>query len=302
MKYSVKKTAGFTLVEVMITVLLSLVMTFAISKVLITSNQSASTSDGLSQAQETGRFVMSYLASQVREAGLDNIDLIDPLPETVPFIDCNSYSALNNNSITGSNGISCSNQTTAGFTGSVGATFNGGDNLAVAWVPDIEPASDIRDCSGAGGYSEDDIVLNVFWVQPPTLSSPATATTSAVVGTPGSLWCQGHAFDGSSITRSNGAASIANGIDAMHVLYGEASAALPASSSNRNITKYVNASNVLNWSRVYAVRIAILSSAITGSGDADSSVYQLLDSDTYTINDNISRQVFSTTFVIENYK
>lgn len=302
MKYSIKKIAGFTLIEVMITVLLSLVMTFAISKVLITSNQSASNSDGLSQAQETGRFVMSYLASQIREAGLDNLDINNPLPQTTPFIDCATYTSLNNNSIAGSNGISCSNQTVTGFTGTIGSAFNGGDNLAVAWVPDIAPASDIRDCAGAGGYTANDIILNVFWVQPPTLSSPATATTPAVPSTPGSLWCQGHAFNGSTITRSNSAASIANGIDAMHVLYGEALDPLPPSPGNRNITKYVSASNVINWNRVYAVRVAVLSSAITGSGNADSSVYQLLDSATYTINDNISRQVFSTTFAIENYK
>lgn len=298
MKYSMKKTAGFTLIEVMITVLLSLVMTFAISKVLITSNQSASASDGLSQAQETGRFVMSYLASQIREAGLGNLDIKDPFPQTVPFIDCKTYTGLKDSKQ--GNNISCSNQTTAGY--APGGSFNGGDNIAVAWVPDIVPASDIRDCTGAGGYTANDIVLNVFWVQPPTLSSLATATTPAVAGAPGSLWCQGHAFSGSAITRSNQAQSIANGVDAMHVLYGEASDALPALSGNRNITKYVSASNVLNWNRVYAIRVAVLSSAITGSGNADSSVYQLLDSATYTINDNISRQVFSTTFAIRNYK
>jgi type IV pilus assembly protein PilW len=291
MKYSIKKMSGFTLVELMITVLLSLMITFGISKILITSNQSASASDGLSQAQETGRFVMSFLASHIREAGLDQTTGIDPIT-TVPFIDCDTYPALENYG-GGSGDDACSNHTTGGATAAV---FNGGDHLAVAAVAD---QNTILDCTGVGGYAEGDVILNVFWVQPPTLVDPANPLS---VGTPGSLWCQGFTFNNSTINALNAAQSIANGIDAMHILYGEALTNLSGDDELRNVTQYVTADDVTRWDRVYSVRIAILSSAVAGSGDNDISQYQLLDSDLYTINDNITRQIFSTTFVIKNYK
>jgi len=311
MKYSIKKAAGFTLIELMITVLLSLMITFAISKILITSNQSASTSDGLSQAQETGRFVMSFLAGHIRKAGLDSIvDLSSPIipPEIIslPFIDCDTYPSLKNYG-GGAGDDACSNHTTGGAKAAEGATgstpataatFNGGDHLAVSWVSDKDSN---RDCTGAGGYAKDDTILNVFWVQPPTLVDP---TDSNSVGTSGSLWCQGFTFNNSTIATVNGnsSQSIANGIDAMHILYGEATGDLAGEDGVRNVTRYVTANNVNQWDHVYAVRVAILSSAPAGSGDSEESIYQLLDSELYTINDNITRQVFSATFVIRNYK
>lgn len=309
MKYSIKKTAGFTLIEVMITVLLSLMLTFATSQVLITSNKSASSTDGLSQAQETGRFVMSFLASHIREAGSDEIvDLKDgevagdPVT-TIPFIDCYTHTDLKN---VDKVGIACSTDTNNGY--AAGGAFNAGDHLAVAWVPPVpldnsvppkEDPSLIRDCTGVGGYAKNDIILNVFWVQPPTLKDPADSNST---GTPGSLWCQGLTLKESKITRFNAPQSIATGIDAMHVLYGEAFDDLSGVDQLRNTTKYVSAKNVQKWDHVYAVRVAILSSASTGSGNAEDTVYQLLDSDTYTINDNITRQIFSTTYALKNYK
>lgn len=280
MKFTTRKSSGFTLIEVTITVLLSLLLTFGIFKLLITSNQSASSSDGLSQAQETGRFVMSFLASHIRRAGLDYVDNKgSDKVETLPFINCKTASLTNNKA--------CSSQTSEGYSGS--GTFNGGDRLAIAIVP--SNPSTYRDCTGVGGYAEKDIVLNVFWVVPPTPTDPNSI---------GSLWCQGHTFNGTDITASNKAQSIANGIDAMHVLYGEAESTL-GDNSLKNVTSYVNASNVSNWDRVYAVRLALLSRAITGSGNTRAMEYQLLDSAKYAINDNVTRQVFSSTYVIRNY-
>ena len=61
-----KKQQGFTLIELMITLVLSLLITYGIAQVLISSNQSSSSSDGVSQAQETARFVMSFLGKQIR--------------------------------------------------------------------------------------------------------------------------------------------------------------------------------------------------------------------------------------------
>jgi len=66
--------SGFTLIELMITLVLSLLVSYGIAQILINSNRSSVTSDGLSQAQETGRFVMDFLAEHIRSAGLDAVD------------------------------------------------------------------------------------------------------------------------------------------------------------------------------------------------------------------------------------
>ena len=83
---------GFTLVELMITLVLSLMITYAIAQVLISSNRSSVTSDGMSQSQETGRFVMSYLAGHIRESGLDS--LINDGNSTGAFISCTDFPDL----------------------------------------------------------------------------------------------------------------------------------------------------------------------------------------------------------------
>ena len=71
---NLKTQSAFTLIELMITLVLSLLISYGIAQVLISSNRSSVTSDGLSQAQETGRFVMDYLAEHIRSAGLNAID------------------------------------------------------------------------------------------------------------------------------------------------------------------------------------------------------------------------------------
>jgi type IV pilus assembly protein PilW len=72
MKNNYTLSKAFTLVELMVTLVLSLMITYAIAQVLISSNRTSVASDGMSQSQETGRFVMSYLASHIRGAGLNS--------------------------------------------------------------------------------------------------------------------------------------------------------------------------------------------------------------------------------------
>ena len=64
---------GFTLVELMITLVLSLLITYGIAQVLISSNQNSTSSDGVSQAQEPARFVMSFVGRQIRATGINSM-------------------------------------------------------------------------------------------------------------------------------------------------------------------------------------------------------------------------------------
>jgi hypothetical protein len=91
----------------------------------------------------------------------------------------------------------------------------------------------------------------------------------------------------------------------MHILYGESVPPVPPvpDTGERNVHRYVTATAVADWNRVYAVRIAILTrSLIATTNNVITRNHVLLDSQPYVMNDAVSRQVFTTTFVINNYK
>jgi hypothetical protein len=122
-----------------------------------------------------------------------------------------------------------------------------------------------------------------------------------------SLMCQGHTFNGTDIIRSNPVQAIANGVDSMHLLYGEGVATLPTS-GERNAGKYVShadstAGGVTNWDRVYSIKVSILTRSITDVTNSNAlRRYVLLDAAPYLMTDAISRQVFTTSFVMSNYQ
>lgn len=289
---------GFSLIELMITLVLSLLITYAIAQVLISSNRSSVTTDGISQSQETGRFVMSYLANQVRQAGLNSITNENRV--TPAFINCTNPAYKDLVSIArpgvAAGEVACGNDSTSGDTqATIYNAGTHGDRLAVAWVPPLPAggAGLITDCSGADGYAEDDIIINVFWVAPDGNGM-------------NSLMCQGHTFDGTTITRSTPIAAIANGVESMHILYGEAIGPLN-DAKERNVGKYVSADTsaaggVTNWDQVYAIKVSILTRSITAVTNANAlRRYVLLDAAPYLMTDAISRQVFNSSFVISNY-
>ncbi|MGK0405200.1 MAG: type IV pilus assembly protein PilW [Oleispira sp.] len=291
-----KQSNGFTLVELMITLVLSLAITYGIAQVLITSNRSSITSDGLSQSQETGRFVMSFLAKTIRQGGLNSIG---DIPKTTnPLISCTEFPGLmNDDDVAGNH--QCSFDSILGGD----PDDNPGDRLAIAWIPPVplDASGDpdptlIRDCSGAGGFDENDIILNVFWV--------AADETSGM----NSLFCQGHTFDGTAITRSNTKQAIANGVDSMHILYGEATQPVPVP-KNRNVSRYTHGGDpatggvaLVNWDQVYAIKVSILTRSLTEvTNQVALRRYVLLDAQPYTLTDAVNRQVFNSSFVINNY-
>lgn len=296
----IKSSRGFTLIELMITLVLSLLITYGIAQVLISSNRTSVTSDGISQSQETGRFVLSFIAEQIRMAGLNSIDSERSAPA---FISCQDFPALADNN-------ACISNTSIGEDQDeiVGPPpIIHGDRLAISWIPpvpvDALGAQDpdlIRDCTNTGGYAADEIIINTFWVE----FDPASGMNS--------LFCQGFAFDGVAdvIRPGNPAQAIANGVEAMQVLYGEAVVDSP-NANNRNVARYVPApinplapqpGDVNDWSRVYSVKISILTRSITDTTGANAlRRYILADASPYLMTDAVSRQIFSSTFVINNY-
>jgi type IV pilus assembly protein PilW len=308
MKIKSHLSKGFTLVELMITLVLSLMITYGIAQVLISSNRTSVTSDGMSQSQETGRFVMSYLANQVRQAGLDSIT--NDSRTTPAFMNCTDFPALNNADagnvcIIEGVGIGAGGETETTI---VKPDITHGDRLSIAWVP---PAGSLADCSGSTGhqpltapadpitpYAVDDIILNTFWVE-----FDATSGMN-------SLMCQGFLFDGTDVIAGSPKQAIANGVEAMQILYGQGTTVRNAA-GDRNINQYVPAAidpaaivearEVRDWSQVYAVKISIMTRSLTEVTNSDTlRTYVMADAAPYKMTDAVSRQVFTTTFTINN--
>ena len=288
---------GFTLIELMITLVLSLLITYGIAQVLISSNQNSTSSDGVSQAQETARFVMAFVGKQIRGTGINSMSAQDVTSRTAMGCDVASLNANNACSFNNDAGATEANIT-------VGLGALSGDRLALSWIPPsvdlsyppFSPGDPPRvfpsittDCTGASfpGFVADTMVINTFWVS----FDPLTQTNS--------LFCQGRRFDNitQTIILPAGAAQvIANGVEAIHFLYGEATNA-----ASDDVTRYVNANEVNDWNRVFAIKVSVMTRSL---GDITNSVstkqYVMLDSDIYTFTDAINRQVFSSTFSIPN--
>ena len=291
------KQRGFTLVELMITLVLSLLITYGIAQVLISSNQNSSSSDGASQAQETARFVMNFIGRQIRSTGINSMSDRELTSRTAMGCDVADLNANNACSFNNDAGATEANIT-------VGPGVLSGDRLALSWIPPsvdltypprspVDPSpvfpSITTDCTGAvlPGFTPNTMIINTFWV-----SFDQDSGTN-------SLFCQGRQFDNvtQTIIPPAGAAQvIANGVEAIQFLYGEATNA-----ASDDVTRYVNANEVNDWNRVFAIKVSVMTRSL---GDITNSVstkqYVMLDSDIYTFTDAINRQVFSSTFFIPN--
>lgn len=60
---------GFTLIELMISIVLGIIIIFGIGQIFVATRTSFSAQQGLSQIQQSGRFAMDFMANAVRSAG-----------------------------------------------------------------------------------------------------------------------------------------------------------------------------------------------------------------------------------------
>jgi len=308
---NIKLQQGLSLVELMVTLLVGLIVTFAVSNMLINSNRAALLNETLMEPQDSGRFLLSFMAREVRNSGRTAIahDIHDNLyeEETDNFSEC-----VGNDKF-------CQQNTNAG--GDQDA-FSTGDRLVLIARP-ID--GDILDCAG---FSDDidfftshprtgvafatdekvyEQVLNTFWVE----IDPVTGTHSFV--------CKSYRLqnDGSWLEQRVGTTPLAYNVEAMHVLYGEnleipvdedGNPVIPNENSGefakneRVVNRYVNASEVTEWDNVFAIKIAFLVRSESESLSRTERKYTLLDSQEYNFDDGYIRQIFSSTFALANYK
>ena len=264
---------GLTLIELLIAMTLSLMIMGAVGTILVNSNQAASLSDTLSQTQETGRFAADYMNRQLLRAGYDPDE-----SGLVPFADVCATASEER----------CIWDSSAADTG---------DTLAIQRIA-VAGEDTAVTCYGSAleDENENDItvdvaVMDVYWVE--------------VDGNGlSNLRCE--SFDINGTAQANpgetfGASqALAAGITAMHILYGESTT--PPVDEVLNVSRYLSASEVVEWDNVYAMQIGFLTEAmISTEAPPEDRQYVVLNSPIYDFTDQISRQVFSTTVTLLNY-
>lgn len=264
----INQQQGMSLVELMIASFLGVLLTMAIINIFTITNRTASQSDGLSQAQETGRFVASFLSDAISVAGYSGDNSTDPIPPHAELCaDPNNPDAC---TINRNNGV--------------------GDRITV--VRRIFENNDL-DCAGSSfnvAAGVDDIVVDAFWVESDGINS-------------GDLYCLTYDFDTKTPYDNNRTKQpIASGVIAIHALYGLSTSY--TDTGNRNVSQYVSAQEIPagNWPRVFSVKIAALVQSFEDSAITERErKFILLDADPYKLKDKFSREVFTTTVTRANF-
>jgi type IV pilus assembly protein PilW len=275
MNNSIQRQRGLTLIELMISMTLSLIVMFAVGSILISSNQAASVSDTLADSQESGRFAVDYINRQLLKTGYDPEDA-----DLVAFRDlcvdpADTVCIRDNDSGTG-------------------------DRIAIRRVAEVEedpddstktiPKSNAITCYGsalldAGGneITTNVTVTDVYWVE---VDDDGLSN----------LRCQSFDEGGTSFGNSQ---ALAAGVLSMHVLYGQSNVA--PTNNTLNVSAYYNATQVTDWTNVYAIRIGFLTQALSNTeAQAWEQDYIVMDSLTYEFNDQTARQIFTTTVTLLN--
>lgn len=269
------KQQGLSIVELLIASALGIVVSLFIMNIMITSASTSTTSEGISQSQETARLVSAWLQEEVRRGGFQyEMDVFAPIAAV-----CAGGVAPP------AAGANCSFETDDNGTG--------GDRLAIqrkAYNDAGSPARDSQTCAGAAIpaaviASANPIVTDVFWIEPNTGDSDPINDYS--------FRCVTYDNAGNVI---DSAQTIANGVESLQVLYGLAS-------DTDQMTRFVPLDDLspLDFERVTAVRIGLLARSFEdGAFDDAARAYLLLDSNPVQYNDSFSRFVQVSTVWFPN--
>lgn len=225
------KAQGFSVVEVMVSLVLGLVVVAGVSQVYLGSKQSYRLNEARSRMQEDARFVLQFLSKYIRLAGYRSV----PLPDQTPF--------PANSPLTAAIPKFSDGQVVTGLYGSAGAAslsslsvrYQGrsrdGQGLPVLSGGTVE--STVTDCLGSD-LGSGALAMNTFSVDTANHELQCTAFN----GTAGSTTTQ----------------PIVGGFGNLTVLYG-----LDTDDDGplaRSANRYVAAANVTNWLTVTSVKIS----------------------------------------------
>ncbi|WP_312960348.1 PilW family protein [Stutzerimonas nitrititolerans] len=317
---SIQRQRGLSLVELMVAMALSLLLMLGVIQIFLSSKQTYSTNSALSRVQENGRFAMEFLTQDIRNTGYKGQCMGEPLNHGVanilwrledPIQGWNNITAkpahLSGTPVNGTDAILIkfaagpsemnvsTGNTATDNTINLGANISGVAKHAITLVSDalscdlFENAADSNATSVAKSAAPDwtHAYTNETEVLP---LQNSTYYIRANNGRPNSLVRE--RLSTSTVAPAWITEELVEGVQDMQILYGIASA-------DRQVSDYVTANNITNWSNVVAVRIDLLVSS------ADTNVVSEIQTITFNGTDvNISNrrlaQIFSSTIGIRN--
>jgi len=246
---------GFTIVELMVSLTIGLVVTWAVTSLFTATTLTFKTQDSAARSQETGRYAIAILSQHIRQAGFFELTGMESATTFATFVSQNpnlqSVPAIKgcDGTIAYSAGWACSTSTTLPDSFLVAYQVQSTAPAVTAQVNNLLPPNGNvavgTDCLGQdpmGGSAtmQGLVAINYFYVD-----------TSA-----NRLMCKGN---GDTVARS-----LADGVEDMQILYGINAAPLVATSN----MQYVSATSVTDWTQVQAVRLCIQvkASQVTGGG------------------------------------
>ena len=320
---------GFSLVELMVVLVITLILLAGIGQIFLGSKKSFTIQDSLGRMQENGRYAMETIITDLRRAGYwgGNTDITEINGTTGVVIDttgaCSSgntdWVRMLNRRIFGKNN---SKGTYACIPSSGTAPYTRGDILVVRYVAPWE----------VGGITTPSYENNRYYLRASLFkgalftgaqeSDAVNAVTGSVVRT-AELVAHAYYIGDSSTDCPTGAAvpalyrrtingagnmvseEIATGIDHLQVQYGideEITASDPR--GDDTVNRYLDANAVTNWDQVIAARIWLLiRSECPETGYTNTNSYEMGDltgAGAYTPNDGYRRQLYTSTIRLRN--
>ncbi|MDN5850751.1 MAG: PilW family protein [Nitrococcus sp.] len=325
-----KYTSGFSLVEIMVALTLSLLLLGAVLQVFMSAKASYRMNEGLARLQETGRFAANILAGDIRMAGYQGCMTLDKIEPNVivedPPNDLNLYDSAH--ILLGENDLAATN-TLGAVTGSDSLTIRGASavNAHLTGNMDSDNAN-IQIDGNPAGFEADDILMitdcadaDIF--RATNVSNPdgkitiahASGNTVNRLSKAYQSDAQVMAFESTTYyvadsNRDNEAGDpiyslyvqqlgdtveLVAGVENMQVLYGV------DTDADGSVDNYANAGAVADFTNVLSVRVALLVSSVApATTQADTATYTLLDETVDPANGRYLRNVFTFTATARN--
>lgn len=295
MMINMNRQTGMSLIELMIASALGLIISLFIINIMTNSSRTSMTSGGIAEAQENGRFVISWLQERIQMAGYKGNfknrpsekffgDICAGLTQIPPTTNAHCTFEDNNNTVAGGDRIA------------VRRYLNHDSGKIPAPVP-ATPAIYGQACDGTSltALVSGTELIDIFWVD----RNIASITDDSYDDV---LYCI--TYDGTTGEPALGMGRqiVANGVEALQVLY-------LLDSRDQKVTsypniaglRYVSADLVTNWENVSAAKIAVLTRAFDNNSlEKKKRSYVLLDAAPYTEDDTIARYIQQTTVYLPN--
>ena len=287
-----EKQHGFTLVELLVGLILTIFISAIAITYMVSSSQSFRVQTADSLSHENARFALELLSQNIRLGGYSEIEEARTFPLDGIYLGNNSGNTEDSNANGDNNACTADD------------LANTSDRLAVDYIAN----TNVTGCNGSivnANNAAPQRMVNVFW----TADLDGDGVRS--------LYCQTlNVTPGAAAVAPGAAQAIIDGVDALQVQYG---VTFGDDSTNpaQTIQRYQSFDNLINsvtpdsdprltTRNVKAVRLALLvNSGLADDGDnqlerPEERTYQLLDASVTIPDDRILRQIYTTTIAIPN--